>query len=90
VLHMRAWLAILARRAGQREPRKSRFCQLQAATTDRGDTSIADERRQMLGEVFQQPTSRRGNGWRIGLRSSLPRQQSPKRRFQRVPNCHRY
>ena len=52
LLHMRAWLAILARRAGRREPRKSPFCQLQAATTDRGDTGIADERRQMLGEVF--------------------------------------
>jgi len=62
VLHMRAWLTILAGRAGRREPRKSRFCQLQAATTDRGDTGIADERRQTLGEVFQQPTSRCGHG----------------------------
>ena len=89
VLHMREWLAILARRAGRREPRKSPLCQLQAATTDRGDTGIADERRQMLGEVFTQPTSRCGNGWWVGLRSSLPRQQSPKRRFQRVPNRHK-
>jgi hypothetical protein len=63
VLHMREWLAILARRAGRPEPRKSLLCQLQAATNDRGDTAIADERRQMLGEVFTQATSRCGNGW---------------------------
>ena len=90
VLHIRAWLAIPARRGGRCEPGKSPFCQLQAATTDRGDAGIADERRQTLGEVFQQPTSRCGNGCWVGLRSSLPRQQSPKRRFQRVPNRHQY
>jgi hypothetical protein len=90
VLHMRVWLAILAGRAGRRDRRESPFCQLQAATPDRNNTGIADERRQMLGEVFAQPTSRCGKGWRVGLRSSLPRQQSPQRRFQRVPNRHQY
>jgi len=71
---MREWLAILARRAGRREPRKSPLCQLQAATIDRGGTAIADKRRQMPGEVFTQPTSSCGNGWCIGPRSSVPRQ----------------
>jgi hypothetical protein len=88
VLYMREWLAILARRAGRREPRKSPLCQLQAATIERGDTAIADEGRQMLGEVFTQPTSRCGNGWCVGRRSSLPRQQSLKRRLQRAPSRH--
>jgi hypothetical protein len=44
VLYMREWVAILARAGARREPRKSPLCQLQAATTDRGDTAIADER----------------------------------------------
>jgi hypothetical protein len=77
VLHMRAWLAILARRAGQREPRKSRFCQPQA---DRGDTrtpmTVSD-----AGRSLQQPTAAAATaGGRPPF--SLPRQQSPKRRFQ--------
>ena len=42
----------------------------------------------MLGEVFTQPTSRCGNGWCVGLCSSLARQQSGKRRFQRIPGRH--
>ena len=42
----------------------------------------------MLGEVFTQATSRCGNGWCVGPGSNLPRQQSPKRRFQRVPDRH--
>ncbi len=79
VLQMREWVAILARCAGRRKPRKSPFCQLQAATTDRGDTGIADQQGQMLGEVFTQPTSRCGNGWCVGPRSSVPREQSRKR-----------
>jgi hypothetical protein len=72
VLHVREWVAMLARGARRREPRKSPLCQLQAATTDRGDTTIADERAQMLGEVFTQPTSRCGNGCGIGPGSGLP------------------
>jgi hypothetical protein len=90
VLHMRAWLAILARRASRREHRKSPFCQLQAAIKDRSDTGIANKRRQMLGEVLTQPTSYCGNGWWVDIGPSLPRQQSPKRRFQRVANRHEY
>ena len=88
VLYMREWLAILARRARRREPGNRALCQLQAATIDGGDTAIADERRQVLGEVFTQPTSRCGNSWQVGPRSSLPRQQLPKRRFQRAPSRH--
>ena len=71
VLDMREWIVILARRAGRQEPRISPLCQLQAATIDRGDTAMADERRQMLGEVFTEPTSRRGNAWWVGPRSSV-------------------
>src|SRR5689334_3612857 len=88
VLHMREWVAVLASGAGRREPRKSLLGQLQAATTDRGDTAIADERPQMPGEFFTQPTSRGGNGWCIGPRSSVPRQQSFKRRFPRLTRRH--
>jgi hypothetical protein len=88
VLYMREWIAILARRAGRRESRKSPLCQLQAATIDRGDTTIAYERGQMLGEVFTQPTSRCGNGWCVGPRSSLPRQESLECRLQQVPSRH--
>jgi hypothetical protein len=88
VLYMREWIAILARRAGRREPRKSPLCQLQAATIDRGDTTIADEWRQTLGKVFTQPTSRCGNRWCVGPRSSLPRQQSLEWRLERVRSPH--
>src|SRR6185436_21149855 len=45
VLYMCEWIATLARRAGRREPRKSPLCHLQAATINRSDTAIADERR---------------------------------------------
>jgi hypothetical protein len=72
-------------RGPARSPGNRRLRQLQAATIDRGDTAIADERRQMLGPVFTQPTSRRGNGECVGPRSSLLRQQSPERRFPRLP-----
>lgn len=59
VVYMREWLAILARRAGRSEPRKSPRCQLQAATIDCGDTAVADERRRrQFRDVVSQEVNR--------------------------------
>ena len=72
-----------------REPWNVPLCQVQAASKNRGDSGVADQGSQLLGEAFADAAGCLGNVRCVGTRSSLPRQHAPEHPRPPVVTRHR-